>query len=471
MFFGSFYYEIPKSLPQLDITSIYYVVFLFLVFCFARFFNSYIKTTAICLANTLFLFSFGINCLVVAAVMALYTFFSALVLTKKKNKAFLLLLIIPEIAYLILAKYQFINSIVMSIGLSFYTFKNISYLIDIYRRDIKVVTNPFKYYAYSCFFACLIAGPINRAGSFFKELDKYEEFDYVDSKNGGIQVLLGIFEKIVICDYIKEIAEILLGNNALYGYFVLLGVLLYSLAIYLDFDSYSNIAIGSARLMGFHLDKNFKSPYLAINLKDFWNRWHISLTTWLRDYLYIPLGGNIHGSFRKYLNIIIVFLVSGIWHGGTLNFIIWGFLHGIIRIVEEVLEKPFKKLEINNYLKKLFSLSRLIINYIIVSFLWIVFKYSDIGEISNIFRRLFIYNCFDLKALGLSINELAWLSVLLIIVVLSDILRDRFDMLMVISKQFILIRWLFYFILIVVFLIFGVYGGSYDPNDFIYKWF
>lgn len=474
MLIGDFYYEIPTSLPELNATSFYYVAFVFIAFCLARPFKSILRPLVIALANVIFLYSFGSTNLIVASVLALIAYISGIIVKHYKNKFLFGLLLIIPIVILVLFKYPVFNNafdILMPLGLSFYTFKNISYVVDVYTDKINVQYNPIYYYDYACFFPCIVAGPINKAKDFFEDLTTHEGLEYKDAKNGGIQLLLGIFEKVVFSDYLAIIANNILNNSHISGYTAIFGVVLYSFVIYLDFDSYSNIAIGTARLFGIHMPKNFNSPYLGHNLKDFWSRWHISLSTFLKDYIYIPLGGNKKGIVVKYFNILTVFVVSGIWHGATINFVIWGVLHGLIRIIEEGIEFILKKIPLPEKVQKVISYLGIPINFVIVTLLWLVFRCENLNEVIDIIHRCMTLIPLDLSVLELTHNQILWMQIIILIVVVLDILRNNFDMLDVLAGQLFIFRWVLYALLIVVFLIFGVYGGSYDPSDFIYKWF
>lgn len=473
MLIGDFYYEIPTEFPSLVVTSVYFVVFCLMVFVLARPFKSILRPYILLIANCVFLWSFSKDYyfLILIVVCSFVSYLIGLLLNNTKNKTLLFFGIGIFVLLLMYYKYRgFITgeSIVIPLGLSFYSFKIISYLVDIYKGKNGAERNIICYFDYIMFFPCITAGPINRYKEFTEELKERKEFDYKDAKSGGFQFTLGIFEKIVFCDYIAEIATRILENSSIVGLNVLLGIFLYAFQIYLDFDAASNIAIGSARLLGFHLPKNFNSPYLSRNLKEFWNRWHISLSTWFKDYIYIPLGGNQQGNYKKYLNLIIVFIVSGFWHGSTVNFLLWGLLHGIIRIFEDVVESKIVIIKKNNII---INFIRIVINFIIVSFLWIPFKYQNGSDIVELMNRLFIQGTIDFEAIGLTINETYWLLIVMIIVILLDILRNNWDMLFVFNRILLPFRWVVYAVLIVVFLIFGVYGGSFEATDFIYRFF
>ena len=467
MFIGDFYFEIPTSLMNLNVTSFYFVAFCFLAFCLSRPFKSFLRPYILFVTNIIFVYSFGLSNLICLLVFSLLGYVLGILNDKYHNKV---IMILSFLIYMFcLFGFKLVNladtNIIIPLGLSFYTFKIISYLCDIYYKKISAERNIIYYLDYVMFFPCIMAGPINRADYFIKELKSKHEFEYSDISVGFLMLAYGLFEKLVFCDFIGSVVSRCL-NEELYGTSILLGVVLYSFQIYLDFDSYSNIALGVSRMFGFKFDKNFNVPYLAISLKDFWNRWHISLSTWLKDYIYIPLGGSKKGSLRKYLNILIVFFVSSLWHGITINFLIWGMGHGIIRVIEDLFSKIFKKKKIN----LIVSLVLIFINFVIVTTLWIFFKYN-FNDALNVINRMLISSPLNFETIGLTHNEVIWLIIVLICVVLLDILRYFFNVSEFLGKRVFVLRYAIYVVLILVFLVFGMYGGSFDTNDFIYRWF
>lgn len=467
MFIGNYYYEPITSLPTLTVTSAYFVIFCFVVFCLSRPFKSFLRPLILLVANFIFVYSFGLNNLLWLLGFSIVGYLLGLVNDKHKNKY---IIVISSLIYgFALLGYKIINlndnSIIIPLGLSFYSFKIISYLCDIYYGKIKAEKNIFYYLDYVMFFPCITAGPINRAEYFLKEIRSKHEFDYQDIASGFFLLACGIFEKLVFCDFIGSVVTRSL-NVELNGLNTLLGVVLYSFQIYLDFDSISNIAIGSARMLGFKLDRNFHVPYLATSIKDFWNRWHISLSSWLRDYIYFPLGGGRKGDLRKYLNVLIVFFVSSLWHGITINFLIWGMGHGVIRIIEDLVAKFFK----NRKPRFVVSIFLILINFIIVTTLWIFFKY-DFSDAALTIQRIFAKSSLDFEAIGLTHNEVVWLCIVLSNVLITDILRYFFNLGEFFGKHVFIIRFVLYAAMILLFLVFGMYGGSFDANDFIYRWF
>lgn len=230
---------------------------------------------------------------------------------------------------------------VLPVGISFYTFQALGYMIDVYRREIPAEKNFIRYALFVSFFPQLVAGPIERSGNLLKDIQEIPDkkmWDYERITSGLITMVWGMFLKLVITDRISAVTDaVFSGNEGFNSLALWLGAIAFSLQIYCDFSGYSTIAIGAARVMGFHLMENFNTPYFSRSIKEFWRRWHISLSTWFRDYLYIPLGGNRCSRIRRYLNLMITFLVSGFWHGAGWTFIIWGGVHGAYQIVGEAL--------------------------------------------------------------------------------------------------------------------------------------
>ncbi|MFM1879711.1 MAG: hypothetical protein RLZZ241_2577 [Bacteroidota bacterium] len=228
-------------------------------------------------------------------------------------------------------------AIILPVGISFYTFQTMSYTIDIYKGKLKASDNLINFMAFVSFFPQLVAGPIERASNLLPQFSKQRKTTVQDWQEGLNQIFWGLFKKIVIADncaiYVNQIFE---APDQYPGSVLFIGAILFAFQIYGDFSGYSDMAIGIAKLMGFNLMQNFKSPYLAQNIQDFWRRWHISLSTWFRDYLYIPLGGSqVEGRFKKYLNIFITFTVSGFWHGANWTFLVWGMLHGVYYMIQD----------------------------------------------------------------------------------------------------------------------------------------
>ncbi|MAW65971.1 MAG: membrane-bound O-acyltransferase family protein, partial [Flavobacteriales bacterium] len=222
--------------------------------------------------------------------------------------------------------------VILPVGISFYTFQTLSYIIDIYRKKIKPTQSLLEFGAFVSFFPQLVAGPIERASNLLPQFKEEKKFRYYENGISGVkQILWGVFKKIVIADNCAEIVNEIFSNyDLLSGWVILYGAILFSFQIYGDFSGYSDIAIGTAKLFGFRLMQNFNFPYFSRDIAEFWRRWHISLSTWFRDYLYIPLGGSRVNTFKKVRNIFIIFVVSGIWHGANWTFVFWGAINAVL---------------------------------------------------------------------------------------------------------------------------------------------
>jgi len=231
-------------------------------------------------------------------------------------------------------------SIILPVGISFYTFQTLSYTIDVYKKKLEPTKDFIAFSAFVSFFPQLVAGPIERATHLLPQFYKKRKFKYSKAVDGLRQILWGLFKKIVIADNAAEIANQIFNNSADYnGSTLVLGAIFFTFQIYGDFSGYSDIAIGTSRLFGFDLMRNFAFPYFSRDIAEFWRRWHISLSTWLRDYLYISMGGNRRGKLRTYQNLIVTMLLGGLWHGASWNFVIWGGYHGVLLAATRWLSK------------------------------------------------------------------------------------------------------------------------------------
>ncbi|MEM0992003.1 MAG: MBOAT family O-acyltransferase [Bacteroidota bacterium] len=234
--------------------------------------------------------------------------------------------------------------IILPVGISFYTFQSMSYTIDVYRKQIPVERDFWKFATYISFFPQLVAGPIVRAKDFLPQFDRPRLFDWTRFMSGMSQVLWGFFKKVAVADslapFVDQCFEMPEAFSALH---LIIGIVFYSFQIYCDFSGYSDIAIGLARMMGFDFPENFRTPYFSKSFSEFWTRWHITLSSWLRDYLYIPLGGNRYGTFNTFKNLMITMLLGGLWHGASWVFVFWGFLHGLYLIVQRLLQPTTRK--------------------------------------------------------------------------------------------------------------------------------
>jgi len=284
--------------------------------------------------------------------------------------------------------------IVLPVGISFYTFQELSYIIDVYRKKIEPTKSIIDYFAFVSFFPQLVAGPISRAANLLPQFYKKRTFDYSKAVDGLRQILWGLFKKVVIADNCAEYANMFFNNSDHYsGYSLGLGALFFTFQIYCDFSGYSDIAIGTARLFGFEIMRNFAFPYFSRDMAEFWRRWHISLTTWFRDYLYIPLGGSKGGTWFKVRNVFIIFIVSGFWHGANWTFIVWGILNAIYFLPLLLLNKNRTNIEVIAHGKNLPNLKEFLnmcITFCLTVFAWVFFRANNIKEAFSYITQLFI---------------------------------------------------------------------------------
>lgn len=278
-------------------------------------------------------------------------------------------------------------TVILPVGVSFYTFQTISYAIDLYRKKIEPVRNILDFGFFVTYFPQLVAGPIVRAAEFIPQLYKPYSLSREDFGRAGFLILNGLIKKMLISDYISiNFVDRVFDNPTLYsGFENLMAVYGYSIQIYCDFSGYTDIAIGLSILLGYHLPINFNSPYKAINITDFWRRWHISLSTWLKDYLYISLGGNRKGKFRMYVNLFITMLLGGLWHGAHVRFIIWGALHGVGLAFHKMWMQIFPPKEKENKLVLFFSA---VLTFHFVAFCWIFFRASNMHVVNQVLSQI-----------------------------------------------------------------------------------
>lgn len=324
---------------------------------------------------------------------------------KSKRKLYVILSLIINFGILFLYKYfDFINEsvfallemanlrwpipnldLLLPVGISFYTFQAVGYTIDVYRGDLKAEKNLGVYALFVSFFPQLVAGPIERATNLLPQFRKKHFFDWERLESGLKQMIWGFFMKVVIADRLSLLVNAAYNNvEAHNGTTLLIATIFFAFQIYCDFAGYSNIAIGAARIMGFDLMTNFRRPYFSTNIGEFWHRWHISLSTWFRDYVYIPLGGNRVGVTRNYFNIFITFVVSGIWHGANWTFVIWGSLHGLYNTSQKFLgidKIRFKKF---TALKATLILA----NFILVLLAWVFFRANSTADAFTILGKI-----------------------------------------------------------------------------------
>ena len=303
-------------------------------------------------------------------------------------------------------------NIILPVGISFYTFQTLSYTIDVYRRKFEPTKNVIAFFAFVSFFPQLVAGPIERAKNLLPQFYRKRQFDYAKAVDGMKQILWGLFKKIVIADNCATFVDDIFTNYSSYsGSTLLLGVVFFAFQIYADFSGYSDIAIGTARLFGFNLKKNFAFPYFSRDIAEFWRRWHISLTTWFRDYVYIPLGGSKGGTWMKVRNVFVIFLVSGFWHGDKWTFLAWGFINACF-FLPLMLLKQNRKFTDTVAEGKMFpsikEFTQMVITFFITLIAWVFFRAENIGHAINYLSGIFTPSLFTippLDSIGFTTNS------------------------------------------------------------------
>ncbi|MBT3547789.1 MAG: MBOAT family protein [Flavobacterium sp.] len=278
-------------------------------------------------------------------------------------------------------------NIILPVGISFYTFQTMSYTIDIYRNKIEPTKNILAFMAFVSFFPQLVAGPIERASHLLPQFLKNRKFDYKQASSGIKLIAWGFFKKVVIADNAAQLVNEIFKNYPNESYISLIvGTILFAFQIYCDFSGYSDIAIGLGRILGFDLMYNFKFPYFSSNIREFWNRWHISLSSWFRDYIYIPLGGNKVSQYRVLFNTFCVFVLSGFWHGANWTFVFWGFLHALFFMPIILLRDRFPK---ENFSMNIKRLSFIFANFGLVCLAWVFFRAENIQDAFLYLRQIF----------------------------------------------------------------------------------
>lgn len=314
-------------------------------------------------------------------------------------------------------------NIILPVGISFYTFQTLSYVIDIYKGKIDVEKNFIYYALYVSFFPQLVAGPIERPDNLLPQLKKDKKIEINNLSQGLKFMLIGFFKKVAIADMVGIYVNIVYNDIKITnGLMVLVASLLFAVQILCDFSGYSDIAVGCAKCFGIDLMKNFDKPYSSKSIKEFWNRWHISLSSWFKDYVYFPLGGSRVSKYRWALNILVVFLISGLWHGAAYTFILWGILHGIYQIIGK-LTKNARAIFTNKINIKTHKILQVIICFILVDIGWIIFRSNNINDMVLAFEKLifdFNLSTSSIKYM-LSVFNINYLMIIYIIVVIGSL--------------------------------------------------
>lgn len=405
----------------------------------------------------------------------------------KKRKVFLVASLVANIGVLAFFKYfNFFNgglsfllkgfavnnpipylSIILPIGLSFHTFQAMSYTIEVYRGKQLAERNLGIFALYVMFFPQLVAGPIERPQNLLPQFRVLHRFDYERAASGLRLMLWGFFKKIVIADRLAIFVNEIYNHSRNYDSIsLILATVFFSFQIYCDFSGYSDIAIGAARVMGFKLMKNFDLPYYSKSISEFWRRWHISLSTWFRDYLYIPLGGNRTSKLRYYFNLFFIFLVSGLWHGANWTYVVWGSLHGFYMVAEKVVGDVKKRFFISRNQKVFNSINffGIVITFLLTNIAWIFFRANSINDAFLIFKKIISFNSSGSSIFSLDKHQLIIAFFSLVILEGVHLVQRHIGISNFLLKSSIFFRWSVYYAIIILILVMG----EFRAQSFIY---
>ena len=361
-------------------------------------------------------------------------------------------------------------NLLLPVGISFYTFQTLGYVIDVYRKNIAPEKNFIAYATFISFFPQLVAGPIERTKNLLPQIKSVTELDFNHERTTyGLKLMTwGFFKKLVVADVLAKHADKIFNNVYDFeGFALILAVLFFTIQIYCDFSGYSDIARGCANMLGIELMENFKSPYFSASIHEFWSRWHISLSTWFRDYLYIPLGGNRCSKVRHYFNLLVTFLISGLWHGANLTFVIWGFVHGVAQVLEDMFTKS-KKLDLKNNSHGLLWWLRVICVFIFVSAAWTFFRANTLNDAMYIFKNCFngIANLKNYLLSGIfKFGDKKQIAIIISLLAIYEYFSSKFDIIKsVTANKYVVVRYAVYFVMLTSILFFQ----ATDEVAFVY---
>lgn len=361
--------------------------------------------------------------------------------------------------------------LMLPVGISFYTFQTLSYVIDVYRGNVRAEKNFGIYATFVSFFPQLVAGPIERSGNLLHQIREEHVFDYNQAVYGMKLLTWGFFKKLVVADNLAVYVDWIYNNLHFYrGLSLIMATVFFAFQIYCDFSGYSDIARGTAKLFGVELMVNFKSPYFSASIKEFWSRWHISLSTWFRDYVYIPLGGNRVKRSRHYFNLVATSLVSGLWHGAEWTFVIWGGLHGLLQVAEQALWPAGRKTD-GGERRGVTWWGRVILVFLAVCLAWVFFRADTLGDAVYLLTHMFdgigdpyIYLLQAYVDMDFSMGEAALLGLYLVILMAYDYASLRTDVLLWVGGRGTAVRYAVYFGLVT----FIIFNRSIIESAFIY---
>lgn len=362
--------------------------------------------------------------------------------------------------------------LILPLGISFYTFQAMGYVIDVYRGKAAARRDFLRYALFLSFFPQIVSGPIARADALLPQLETSHAFDYDALRLGLLRFLWGAFKKAVIADRLALLVNTVFEKPGEFGALQLIGAAVaFSIQIYCDFSAYTDMALGMAKAMGFTLGENFRTPYFSRSIAEFWRRWHISLSSWFRDYLYFPLGGSRRGTARKYLNVLIVFAVSGLWHGAALTFVVWGMLNGLYQVIGGLTTPLRGKVRAALHLKDdgfVTALVQVLVTFSLTTAAWVFFKASSFTQATAILSGMVHAPLWAFQTMGLDRLELLAAAGAIVVLLAVDLLSLRRDL----GERFLAaprpVRWAVLWCLLFAVLLLGSYGTGYDAQSFIY---
>ncbi len=427
----------------------------------------------------------------------LVTYFAAISLGKRPRKGLLTGVLCLFVGLLFLFKYLFfgaslvsrllgmvgldwslvVPSLLLPAGISFYLFAAMGYLIDVYRKRVEAQSSFIKCALFLSFFPSLLSGPIGRAERILPQLEETHRFDYGNLREGLFRFLWGAFKKLVLADRLAVVVDTVFVAPESFGAIqVIAAACAFSIQIYCDFSAYSDMALGSAKVMGFALMENFRTPYFSRSIAEFWRRWHISLSTWFRDYLYIPLGGSRKGTGRKYLNVLIIFAVSGLWHGAAVSFLIWGLLNGVYQVAGSLTEPIRTRVRAVLHWKEdspIAALWQMFWVFVLSTLAWVFFEAGSVTAALAVLRGMVSAPLWvpPLSGMGMDRWEFLAAGAAVLLLLAVDAWSTRTDPARQVAEGPRWVRWCVYLGLLLITVIFGSYGSGYDAKSFIYGQF
>ena len=342
--------------------------------------------------------------------------------------------------------------LLLPVGISFYTFQTLSYVIDVYRGQVKPECNLVVYAVFVSYFPQLVAGPIERTNNLLPQIKANHEFNYEQAVYGVKLMTWGFFKKLCVADVLAVYVDKVFGDVYSYeGFALVLAVFFFTVQIYCDFSGYSDIARGCSKMLGIDLMENFRSPYFSASIREFWSRWHISLSTWFRDYVYIPLGGNRCGKLRHSINLMITFMVSGLWHGANWTFVFWGMLHGLGQVIENAFTGRERQ-EVHG----LKWAVRVCVTFLFVMLAWVFFRAQSLDEAVYVFTHMFIP--VKVGYLGMGTSSKCAIELSLLLLAIHDFISLKTDAIAILRHKNLPVRWIAYFAL-------GLLVVFFSPKD------